>query len=226
MFRLSSIRRNLAEKIVATPIVYKATPLDVGFKMLLQQRTTEARILRRKIKALMNNEEKENLNSATREEQTQFIITSEKRLMVKKIQASFLEAACSDLVFPKFAWNFTVINFFECISVAVARGAKIRLLTEEGNLSPLLENRLQALAKSPFFQIRFARAPLDFGLAIFNNEEVNVSVANDSSGLPSMWTNNPHLLKMAQTTFETWWKQSLDYMNFQLRMVNSTPRTT
>ncbi len=211
----------LVEKIVATPVLYKATPREEGFKMLLQKRTSEDTMLRKKVKSILNNGNNENFDSIIHEESTEFIIISGRQLLVKKFQTSFIEAATCDLIFPAFAWNFVIFNLFEDMKIALAKSAKIRIVTEKEDLRPLVSKKLEALTKSPFFQIRFSCSPLEFGLAIFNDKEVDICISGNSSEVPSMWTNNRQFVKMAQTTFENEWHNAQDYMNIQLNVLNS-----
>ena len=74
----------LAEKVIGTPILYKATPLKEGSLMLLQKRTKEHTTLQEKIKLLLNSNQEGNINTIFHEENSQFIITSERKLFLKK----------------------------------------------------------------------------------------------------------------------------------------------
>jgi len=208
----------LVEKIIATPVLYKATPREDGFKMLLSERAIEETTLRRKDKKLLNNGNNEKLgfDSISHKEPTEFIIISGKKLLVKRFQTSFLEATNCDLIFPAYAWNFVVFNLFEVIKIAIAKSARIRMVTETREIKPLVSGKLESLMKSPFFQIRFASSPIDFDLAIFDDKEVDMCISGNSSKVPSMWTNNPQFVKMAQITFENEWKNSRDSMNIRL----------
>lgn len=208
----------LAERIVATPVLYRATPLNEGFKMLLQEKATEEKTLRKKVKGLLGNEQKGNAHVITDGTLSQFVIISEKKLLLKKLQSSFIKAETCDFAFPGFTWNFTIFNFGEYIRIALAKRAKIRVATEWRSLSPLANKKLETLMKSPFFQIRYVRSSLDFGMMIFDNKEVNVCVSNEKSPVPSLWTNNPQLLKMAQTTFEYHWNNARDFDDIQLKI--------
>lgn len=209
----------LAEKIVATPVLYKPTPLDEGFKMLLQKKAIEEKMLRKKVKNFLSSKPKANTEATIYDDNSpQFIIISEKKLLLKKMQMSFIKAKTCDFEFPGFTWNFTLYNFSESMNIALAKRAKIRIVAEKENLSPLANKKLEALMKSPFFEIRYSQSSLDFGVAIFDGKEVNVCVSSEKSSVPSMWSNNPQLLTMAQTTFEHQWDSAQDFDNFPLRV--------
>ena len=83
----------LAEKIIATPTLYKATPLKEGAFLLFQKRANKNTTLKEKIKLISNNDCKgRNINAINHEENTQFIITSDRNLFFKKMEKSISEA--------------------------------------------------------------------------------------------------------------------------------------
>ena len=213
----------LAEKIVATPIVYKATPLKEGSIMLLQERTMEHTMLRKKVKFLLNNDKEKNVDATIHEETPQFIIISEKKLLAKKFQTSFLEAQTCDVIIPGTSWSVFMFLFFECIKAALAKGAKIRMITEKTEIDSSLSRKLETLKKSPLFEIRFVSTPIVFKITVFNGSEVNMCISN-TSDLPSMWTDNPQFLKAVQTIFENEWNSAQDYSD-GLKIINSPHAT-
>jgi len=79
-------KRGLVEKIIATPTLYKAIPLKAGLSTLLQQRVAEDEELQEKTEVLIRNFEN-NFGSGTavKENEPQFIITSEETLFHKRI---------------------------------------------------------------------------------------------------------------------------------------------
>jgi len=212
----------LAEKMVAAPILYKATPLKDGLAMLLHAKVTEQTLLRKRVKFLLNNDQEGSFDAIIPEESTQFIITSEKKLLVKKFQTSLLGARTCDLVFPAFAWNFVMFNLSEEIGVAVTKGARIRIVTQESTISPLIYRKVEILRKHSCFQIRFTRSTIDFGIAIFDGGEVNVCVSDNMLEVPSLCTNNPQFLKIAQIAFDCEWNNAVDYSNMQLKLLSSS----
>jgi sugar-specific transcriptional regulator TrmB len=200
----------LVEKIITTPTQYKATPLKDGSLMLLQERTKEHTILEEKIKLLLRNDKERNIDAMIQEEIAQFVITSERKLLVKRFEKSFLEVTTCEMIFPVAGLNFALFNFFECFKMAIIKSAKIRIITEKIEISPIVSRKLQTLKKNPLFEIRFTASPIDFGIVIFNNKEVNMCISCTPSEVPSLWTNNPQLLKVARIIFEEEWNNAQD----------------
>lgn len=196
----------LAVKVIGTPILYKATPLKEGSSMLLQKRTNEHTTLQEKIKVLLNSDQERNINSMVHEETQQFIITSERKLFVKRLEKAFLEAKTCEMIFPARGLKSMLFNSFQCLKMAIMKGTKIRIITEKTE-GTLISNKLQTLKKNPLFEIKFASSPIDCGIVIFNNEEVNMCISS-SGEVPSLYTDNPQLVKVAQMIFEGMWNDA------------------
>lgn len=75
----------LVEKIIATPILYKAIPLSEGTLMLFQRRKEEEAKLKSSLKLLVDNRE-ENSKMAPQEENLEFVITSERKRFVRRLE--------------------------------------------------------------------------------------------------------------------------------------------
>jgi sugar-specific transcriptional regulator TrmB len=196
----------LAVKVIGTPILYKATPLKEGSSMLLQKRTNEHTTLQEKIKVLLNSDQERNINSMVHEETLQFIITSERKLFVKRLEKAFLEAKTCEMIFPARGLKSMLFNSFQCLKMAIKKGTKIRIITEKTE-GTLISNKLQTLKKNPLFEIKFASSPIDCGIIIFNNEEVNMRISS-SGEVPSLYTDSPQLVKVAQMIFEGMWNDA------------------
>ena len=73
----------LAEKIVATPTIYKAAPVREGLSILLQQKTKENSELQKETKPLLSDFQENNVDMALEREDSQFVVTSEEKLFLK-----------------------------------------------------------------------------------------------------------------------------------------------
>ncbi len=124
-YRIMATLENLGlvEKIIAKPISYKATPLKEGSLMLLQKKTKEHRILQKKTKSLLDGDQKRNLLIA-HEENTQFTITSERKLFVKRLEKSFEEAKTCEKVFSSGRFTFHFVSFFPNSQIGIEEGCK------------------------------------------------------------------------------------------------------
>jgi sugar-specific transcriptional regulator TrmB len=197
----------LAEKIIATPTQYKATPLKEGLLMLLQKRAKQHFTLQEEITRLLNNSGK-NIDASPREDANRFEITSEKKLFMKKMEKAFVEDRTCEMIFPKVALNYVLLTFLPHFKMALKRGMKIRIITvkseSQGN-----DKNLRSLMANSLFEIKFINSPIAFGMILFNESEVHLCISGDiwnpSAAVPSLYTNNSQVVKMAQTLFKNMW---------------------
>lgn len=196
----------LAVKIVARPTIYRATPLENGFSMLLQQRTEEYNELQKKAKLLFNNFIVNDPKVEPQEGTTQFIITSDRKLFFNKIKKEVSEAQTSiNIIYSKERTRIIAFYAVEQIEEAMARGVKIRVLTNKLK-GKSIDRNIQALKKNPAFELKFIANDIPVGLVIFDNKEVDIRIANTI--VPSLWTNNPNVVKLAEIYFENIWNNA------------------
>ena len=99
--------------------------------------------------------------------------------------------------------NFMIFNFCQSLSTAISKGAKVRVIATKTEMHPITARKLQNLIANPNFEIKFVDATFDFGMAICDNKEVNISISDKE--VPSLGTNNRQILKMTQMMFENEW---------------------
>jgi len=196
----------LAEKVIATPTLYKATPLKEGSFTLFQKRTKEHTALQEKIKLLVNNDDKErNINAMVHEETSQFIITSERNLFLKKMEKAISELQLSNNALIKSDGLKTMLFYhYQQLKRAMERGVKIRIITERSEEKSTINE--QAIKKNPLFELKYSSTPVPVGMAIYDNKEVNIRIS-DTLG-PILWTNNPYVVKLAESYFENMWNNA------------------
>jgi sugar-specific transcriptional regulator TrmB len=193
----------LAEKIIAKKTMYKATPIKEGISILLQNKKKEYAELEQKTGSLLNSLNDNDLQDIQVENQ-KFIITSERSLFQKRFEKSFLEAQTCEMLVPAEGLKFALFYFFQCIKMAIKKGAKIRMITEKTEVGLSSSRKLQTLRKNPLFEIKSATSPIKIGLTIFNNKEVNLCLSSNSE-IPSLYTDNPQAVEAAKMLFEAIW---------------------
>lgn len=193
----------LVEKIVANPILYKAVPLKEGTLSLFEGKNSEHAELQASLKMLTENNEKSD-NTVVHDAETEFVITSERKRLVKKFEKAFSAASTVDLLFPSGGLNFVVFSFFDAFTTAVSKGVKFRVVTQKTEVSPAIMRKLKDLTANPLFELKFVDANIDFGVCIFDDKKVDFCMSSEEA-VPSFGTNNVQLLKMAKLFFETHW---------------------
>jgi sugar-specific transcriptional regulator TrmB len=193
----------LVEKIVANPVLYKAVSLKEGTLSLFAEKSSEHAQLKASLEMLGESKEKSD-NTIVHDAETEFVITSERKRLVKKFENAFSKASTVDLIFPSRGLNFIVFSFFDAFTTAVSKGVKFRVATQKTEVSPAIMRKLKTLTANPLFELKFIDANIDFGICIFDDKEVDVCISGKEA-VPSLGTNNEQLLKMAKLFFENHW---------------------
>jgi sugar-specific transcriptional regulator TrmB len=201
------LEKGLGEKIIAKPTKYRATPLKKGLSVLLEKRKEECAKLQEKEIWLINNFISLKPKRFLQEETGQFKITSEITLLLRMhkelIQRAYrtIDAIIPHIIKPSKLveeWSFLYeLN-------AKKKGPKIRIITYEPEK---LKRKQQRPEKNTDIEFRYAAPPVQFGMHIFDKKEVTISIS-EKSGLPSLWSNNPNILELAQSYFEILWNNT------------------
>jgi sugar-specific transcriptional regulator TrmB len=195
--------KGLVEKIIFKPPLYRATTIQDGISMLLQEKKEEYIKTKKQAETIFNSFN-QNSNKNNQEEGVQFTITSELKLLIKSHEK--LTASCErsiDFVYPIKISEKELFRDSDHIKAAIERGIKVRAMTERP-IQELTDMNSKSAFKNPGFEHRFLpESATPFGMHIFDNREVTLAIS--SNPMPSLWTNNSHVVKLAQVYFENIW---------------------
>jgi sugar-specific transcriptional regulator TrmB len=208
----------LAEKIIANPTMYKTVPLKNGLSMLLQQRRKEHAELQKKTKTLLNSFQMNNNETILQEDEPQFIITSEKDLLMERLGKALDSAQTSqDVICSE---EGACAGFFyhrQHIKRAIKRGVQIRLITDKTGNAEAIPRDLQELKN---FECKYTSAPVPVSILIFDHKEVNIRMSTDM--VPSLWSNNSEIVKLSTNYFDEMWKKAQETPNSSQKQKRST----
>jgi sugar-specific transcriptional regulator TrmB len=196
----------LVDKIIAKPTMYKATPIKEGLSLLLQNKETEYRELKKNSSLLLDDFSGfENDITPHQGEKTQFTVTSEFRLLIKAHRELFskTQKSVDIIVASNYACPF-IDPHFENHRNALKRGIKISVLVQ-GELQTAIGKRKPST--SPLFEVRCVPSFARFGMHIFDKKEATLCLSIDR-GVPSLWSNNPNLMELANGYFADMWRQA------------------
>jgi sugar-specific transcriptional regulator TrmB len=199
--------KGLVEKIIFKPPLYRAaTTIQEGISMLLKEKQEEY-IRTKKQAEIIFNSLGQNKSQNNQEEGVQFTITSELKLLIKSHEK--LTASCKnsiDFIFPIKISEKELFRDADHLKAAIKRGIKIRAMTGKPIQDSTNVNS-KSIFKSPEFEHRFLpESAIPFGMHIFDNQEATLAIS--SNAMPSLWTNNSHVVKLAQVYFEHIWKDA------------------
>jgi len=194
----------LAEKIIATPTVYKSTPMKESLSLLLQNKKKGYAELEKKTSALLDNFP-ENTLQDLQEENLQFMITSEMTLLTRMHKKLIRSAQTSiDISIPSLkVLRLMLLDHLENLKIATKKGVKIRVITQKVE-GELIHGKSKALEKKAFFELKFLSNSDPFKMIIFDRKDVTLCVSKTEL-VPSLWSNNPIVVKLAEIYFENMW---------------------
>jgi sugar-specific transcriptional regulator TrmB len=193
--------KGLIEKIIAKPATYKALPIKEGLSILLQNKKEEYIETEKQAKKILYNFCE--INQSFLQEKLEFTIVSELNHTMKLhgklagISKNKIDFVCS---------GSDKILFYYCsdyIKEANARGVKIRAIAQKANAETSAETPKSSY-ENPLFELRYLpENVIPFGIHIFDRKEVTLSASNEPT--PSLKTNSPHVVKLAEAHFESLW---------------------
>jgi phosphatidylserine/phosphatidylglycerophosphate/cardiolipin synthase-like enzyme len=140
------------------------------------------------------------------EENSQFKITSEMRLLLRMHENLIRSAQTSvDIVMPAKILHLMLFNhkyFFK----KAQKNVKIRIIIQKmGEKIPLIKP--ENLSKRLPIEIRYSSNIDLFGMHIFDNKEVTYQIS-EKNNLPSLWSNDYNVIKLAESYFENIWNNA------------------
>ncbi len=194
----------LVEKIIANPAVFKPISIETALSMLMQKKSEEYIEIQKGIEQIIQTFNVEKQPEAS-DDNSQFIITSERKLFLKKLRDDVAEAQTSiDIIYRKQRMATVTFTAVEELVKAMDRGVRIRAVTTREQDKPL-DTNTQKLLNRESFKIRYIPTT-PVGLVIIDGKEVNIRTTDASDKIvPSLWTNNRSVVRLAQIYFESMW---------------------
>ncbi len=194
--------KGLVEKMITKPTMYKATPINEGLSILLQNKK-EDYVEAEKQAKMMSIIFCESSNQNILQENVQFTITS-KWTILSRMHNRLADSTKKSIDFmcPKKMNDGMLFDNYPYVERAVRRGVKVRVITLNFNGETTTTEDPKSLSKNPLFEHRYLpETSRLFGMHIFDKEEVTLAVS-ETNPMPSLWTNNPHVIKLAEAYFE------------------------
>jgi len=191
------LKLGLAEKILGKTTLYEATPIKEGLSILLQNKKEEYAELEKEASSFLNNFHSNDIKDFQAETQ-EFKVTSEWRLLMKMHKRLIQSAQTSiDISVPWKAAQPILLNW------PSKKKLKIRLVTQKMGKTAQVR-KLQALAKNAGIELKYLSKSAPFGMHIFDKKEVTLCLCEET-GVPSLWSNHPSVVRLAETYFEYLW---------------------
>lgn len=198
------LKLGLAKKVVSKPLQYEATPLESGLMILLQRQKEKVGKLELQKRWLVNNIHTNNTD--LKEEDPQLTIINEIELWFNTYKKLIQRTEHTlDITLPVLdnPQRFHLL-WIDAEENLTAKKLKIRLITQ----LPVGSNQPpKSILSHNLFETKYLKEPVPFGMHIYDRREFTMSISQ-KSGLPSLWSNNPNMVKLAQDHFDLLWSKA------------------
>jgi sugar-specific transcriptional regulator TrmB len=198
-------KRGLIQKIEATPTLYRAKPIEETLAGLIDKKKNEIERLSEEKQLLIDSLPKLYQTADIDEENAQFVLASELTVFLKVHESMLLETQRTiDIIIGDEKVPSKIYNEWALLEKILHSNSdlRIRLITNEPSEASNII--WKPLVDSSAFQLKYVEKPIVFGMHLCDSRQVTLQVTKGSI-LPSLWSNNPSLVELACTYFESLW---------------------
>jgi len=205
----------LVEKIIETPVGYRAIPMDKAVSLLLKTKTEQYQKIRAESKILLHevNQRKKAENTKHIESQ-HFILIPKGTTVVDRINTAIENAQHNiDLVISWKRFSRGIITTFtESIEKAWKKPVKMRFIVEKPLNNQTAKQLVHFCRKRPSCQMKFIPNHPETVFGIYDKKEVFVIVFSktDLPGSPALWSDNSSLIALTCNYFELLWREAIE----------------
>jgi len=166
--------KGLVEKILETPIRFKAIPAEEGLKFLLRRKKDEYKKVEKETDQLANKLKENKLSNANNLMNEKFIIIPPRDAVTnrtKQAMAEVQESVDTILTYNRFFYGVNTL-FREDLRKAWARGVKFRFILEKTEREINNKETIQFCKESGMCQIKFFNGQPEAVISIMDNKSV------------------------------------------------------
>ena len=204
--------KGLAEKLLSTPIVYKALPIEQVMKSLLARKVGEHKDLQRRTRRLVIDVQNKHTAKTDQDEESQFMIIPSKEAIIQHLTDALSKSSRSlEVVTSSERFSSAILAFSKVYENAIQRGVKIRIASEDHMPQNGSLEVARNLAKSQSFEVRFFSFAPEAVVSIFDSRQASVTIAQttNSSKARALWSNDNGFVTLARHYFENMWSNSV-----------------
>lgn len=198
----------LVKKVLATPVMYEATPLKDTCNLLLKTKKDEYEEAHERSITLIK-EFSESSKVVIGESGTEsFSIINSKDLLLEKFREADANVKNGvDIISDWHTIRPLLFSLLDAPNEAMNRGVKIRLITDKESF----EKRADAAGKRDSrLEVRYLDGPVPIRAGIYDRNLANMRVRTQQDNLmvPSLWSNNPDFVKVLVAYFDNLWEKA------------------
>ncbi|MDH4212763.1 MAG: MEDS domain-containing protein [Candidatus Thorarchaeota archaeon] len=215
-------RVGLIERILGRPVKVKALPLQEGLNTLFKMKEEEAS---HELKELISKKEEvlKKFDYVVRgqkpeEEQSHFVLISEKDVLSRKINSAIVDAKKSVDFVDSFenAFRF-ILSYGDVLKIAKKKNVDVRILTECPEEIGLIPEYLKKQIPHNSFTVRYSEnIPSRYILIDKKQAMITTSAGGSFSDGACLWTNDHSLIGIVNRDFEEQFRDALDWRDLSV----------
>lgn len=199
--------RGLVQKGVTVPTTFKATPIEIGLSVLMEQKTKEYTKMRTDSTKLLKDFKDHDMKTVVKEEKPQFIMISGIKPRFSKIGSEFEKAReAVESMIPWYDFQSAVNNALENFMRVLDKGVYLRYIVDVPPEKDQFEKVIKPLMEHPCFELRYVLPRVPALFVMFDRKEVGISESSTNAiDTPDLWVTNPSLISIIHDYFEMIW---------------------
>lgn len=205
--------QGLVEKIIESPLKYRAIPMNETLAYLLETRTRQYEKLKLETQILLCKAKIKKANKNNQTEDHQFIFVPKGTPVIERIKTAIKEAQLSiDLILSWKSFSRGISDVFaEGMEIAWSKKVRSRFIVGSPPKNKTAKQLIHFCRKNPSCQIRFIHKYPQIILGVYDEKEAFI-IANpetDLPGSPALWSNNPSIIALSEAYFKESWKKAI-----------------
>lgn len=197
----------LIEKHIDKPTRFKAIPVKEAIDILIDRRKNQTFQLEHESKQLLQYF-KENEGSEPKDEESQFMIINDLQACQMKARKQTIAAQKSINIVTKWKFFLTYLPVLidEYLKL-LNKGVQVHIVTQVPKKTDVFPKQLDRVLKHPNFELRYIPSPPTSIVAVFDEDEVNISLASDKTPVETgiLTSNNANLIELSLNYFKMVW---------------------
>lgn len=202
----------LLEKVLDVPTKFKATPIEIGISILMENKNKEFINLKTESTDLIKIVKKQKISSSVQDEKPEFVVVSGKALTLSKLHQGLGESQKTiDGIGAWIGIRKAFYNNYEKIKKSLAKGIQIRQIIDTPPNKELFKNEFKELLEHPLYSVKCIPPPPPAIMFLCDKKVAMIShsVASPEE-TPDLWVTNQHLVRILQDYFEMLWSKATE----------------
>ncbi len=197
----------LVEKILGTPVMFRAIPLKSAVEILFKNKTKEYRKLKSETKQLMNKPEGSHFSP---EETHEFILIGDKEAHGRRVDLMFANAREKIHTVMTYLGDPELSDLPNGLQEAIARGVKVKVISNRPKESKENNSQKVPWTKKGTYEVRYSNTSIPVMFFLIDGKEVLIATDPKPNPMESgaLWTNNPCLIAVIEDFFNRTWQKA------------------